>query len=104
MTALPVIPIVGGRAAPVRIALAASTECSKMKKSRAHASRLLPPAVIASVVALGMLAVGGASAGGLAPVGLGTAEPFAVLAGTPSVTNVGPTIITGNVGIHPGRP
>lgn len=102
MTALPVIPIMGGRAARVRITLAASTEYTKMKKSRAHASRLLPPAVIASVVALGMLAVGGASAGGLAPVGLGTAEPFAVLAGTPSVTNVGPTIITGNVGIHPG--
>ena len=32
---------------------------------------------------------------------LGTASSFAVLGGTPSVTNTGPTVVTGSVGIFP---
>jgi hypothetical protein len=47
------------------------------------------------------MAAGHTSAGGITTVGLGVAEPFAVLAGTPSITNVGLTEITGDVGIHP---
>ncbi|HEX5713000.1 MAG TPA: ice-binding family protein [Solirubrobacterales bacterium] len=36
-----------------------------------------------------------------APVGLGTADPFVVLGGT-TVTNVGPSVLNGNLGVSPG--
>ena len=35
------------------------------------------------------------------PVSLGTADPFAILAGTPAITNVPNSVITGNVGLSP---
>ena len=34
-------------------------------------------------------------------VNLQTAAPFAILAGTPNITNTGPSVITGNVGLSP---
>lgn len=34
-------------------------------------------------------------------VNLGTAAPFAVLSGTPGISNTGPTVINGNVGLSP---
>jgi hypothetical protein len=33
--------------------------------------------------------------------GLGTAQAYAILAGTPKITNTGPSVVSGSVGIHP---
>jgi hypothetical protein len=53
-------------------------------------------------IALAMLAVFALpTAAQAAPVGLGTAGPFVVLGGT-KVTNVGPSVLNGNLGISPG--
>jgi hypothetical protein len=53
-------------------------------------------------IALAMLAVFALPAAAqAAPVGLGTAGPFVVLGGA-KVTNVGPSVLNGNLGISPG--
>jgi Ice-binding-like len=59
---------------------------------------------VASLAALGLLVALplSAQAADQPPVGLGTVTSFAVLAGS-NVTNTGPSSISGNVGVSPGK-
>jgi Ice-binding-like len=69
--------------------------------TRRRRTRVLAAGTTAALM-IGMLAAGSAAyAAGAPTVGLGTAAPFAALAGTPDITNTGPTAITGDLGIHP---
>lgn len=69
-----------------------------MTARRLHLSAFVFP------VALGLTSVvliGNTATAAEAPVGLGSAASFAVIAGT-TVTNTGPSVISGDVGVSPG--
>ena len=68
-----------------------------MKNSRS----IFAMVAIAFVIAIGAIAGTTANAAIVPTVGLGSAANYAILAGTPAITNTGATTIDRDVGIHP---
>ena len=75
-----------------------STPMSGAARRRLTAGWL--PWTLAALLGASVLVVSPHASAAQAPVGLGTAESFAVLAGS-GITNTGPTTITGDVGTFP---
>ena len=67
-------------------------------KGRAHGR---PAGIVALAILLAVALTVSAGPAGAQPVGLGTAESFAVLAGS-TVTNTGPSLVSGDIGVSPG--
>ena len=86
---------------PVAAARRRSAPCGRRASRRSVAGRLTTAGVVGAAVVLGLTVAAPSAWAAQPPVGLGTATPFAVLAGT-TVTNTGPSVISGDVGVDPG--
>ena len=67
---------------------------------RSAARRGAAGAAILLALSVGLLATAGIARAAATPVPMGTAEPFAVLAGT-GITSTGPTTVNGDIGTYP---
>ncbi len=84
-----------------RMPSASPAPTTRTQARRSGVLAALATAGIATAVALVMVAGSQPAYAAEAKVGLGTADPFAVLAGT-TVTNTGPTVVSGDLGLSPG--
>ena len=84
-----------------------NTDSLRGTRSRAHTTRtrwgVLFAGVIAGAVLLTAGPFGALRADAAVAVLLGTAGDYAVLGATPNVTNTGPSVLTGNLGVSPAN-
>jgi hypothetical protein len=75
----------------------------KARRYRGSSNRLGRAAVVVFAGTIAALVALPTTAFASTAPGLGTAKSYAVLAGTPNITNTGPSVISGNVGISPAK-
>ena len=72
-----------------------------VNRTRRPSTSTVTRSVFSLAVLLAFLITGSPVQSAHPPVGLGTADRFAVLAGS-TVTNTGPTVVNGDLGVSPG--